>query len=142
MRALIILVLLLSLCPLALAQNKAQLKAPEAKPPIEQFEMRTYYLLHLLKGPNRDQDSATAAAIQTAHLAHLDRLYYAKKLVMAGPILTKQVPGGTDLMGIAVLVAPSADSARVWAEADPAVRAGRLRVLILPWMSARGVCLP
>ena len=139
MRQLLLLALLLVAARPALSQSSAP--APTAKP-IDQSEMRTYYLVHLLKGPQRSQDSATAAAIQTAHLAHLDRLYAEKKLAMAGPILSKQVAEGTDLMGIAVLVAPSADSARAWAQADPAVRAGRLRVQVLPWMSARGVCLP
>jgi uncharacterized protein len=100
-------------------------------------KMKTYYLVLLKKGPNRSQDSATAASIQTAHLAHISKMAADGKLAMAGPC-----PDESDLRGIFIFNVGSMEEAKMLTEADPAVKAGRLIMEIHPWMSERGVTLP
>ena len=107
----------------------------EEKP--DKPEMKTYYLVFLLKGPNRSQDSTEAAKIQEAHLAHLTKMSKEGKLVMAGPLLDDQ-----DLRGICIYDVKNLEEAKALAEADPAVKAGRLKVEVHPWMSQRGAKLP
>jgi uncharacterized protein YciI len=120
--------LFLTLVPvLALAEEKSPNKP----------EMKTYYLVFLLKGPNRGQDSTEAAKIQEAHLAHLTKMYNEGKMAIAGPLLDDQ-----DLRGICVYDVKTLEEAKALAEADPAVKTGRLKVEVHPWMSMRGAKLP
>ena len=104
---------------------------------MDKPEMKTYYLVFLLKGANRNQDSTEAAKIQEAHLAHLTKLSKVGKLVMAGPLLDDM-----DLRGICVYDVKTLEEAKALAEADPAVKSGRLKVEVHPWMSQRGAKLP
>ena len=99
--------------------------------------MKTYYLVFLLKGPNRSQDSTVSAKIQEAHLAHLTKMYNEGKMAIAGPLLDDQ-----DLRGICVYDVKTLEEAKALAESDPAVKAGRLKVEVHPWMSQRGAKLP
>jgi uncharacterized protein YciI len=48
-------------------------------------QIRQYWFVMLMKGPNRTQDSASAAQIQRGHMANINRLYYEGKLKVAGP---------------------------------------------------------
>jgi uncharacterized protein YciI len=98
--------------------------------------MKTYYLVLLKKGAHRDQDSATAAGIQAAHLANINRLYKEGKLDLAGPL-----PDDGDLLGIFVLNVGSREEAERVTAGDPAVKAGRLVMEVHPWLSARGSAL-
>jgi uncharacterized protein YciI len=99
------------------------------------FEPEQLFFGFLKNGPNRAQDADTAAAIQKAHLAHLNEEAAAGRLVLAGPILLKE----GDRRGVFAYRVGSLAEARARAEADPAVRAGRLTVDIHPWMTAKGV---
>jgi uncharacterized protein YciI len=79
-------------------------------------------------------DDEAEAALQDAHMAHLAQLHADGHLVAAGPLL-----GGPHepLRGLSLLrVDP--ERARELKEADPAVRAGRYRVTIMPWMVPAG----
>jgi uncharacterized protein len=79
-------------------------------------------------------DEEAADALQNAHLAHLADLHDAGHLLAAGPLL-----GGPDatLRGLCIFVVEP-DQARSLAECDPAVRAGRFSIEILPWMVPAG----
>lgn len=112
-------------------------KAQTAKDSLPKFEMKTYYLVFYLKGPNRSQDSLTAANIQKGHLAHIDSMYKAGKCPMAGPLLDDG-----HIRGILILTAASLEEAKKLMEKDPAVQAGRLTFEVHPWMAARGSTLP
>ena len=103
----------------------------------KKYEMRTYYMVFLYKGPNRNQDSVTAANIQTGHLANIERLANDGKIAIAGPFLDDK-----DLRGIFIMSVDSMEEATLLCESDPAIKAGRLRYEIHPWMSARGAKLP
>jgi uncharacterized protein YciI len=112
-------------------------KAQEKKSTKDSFEMKTYYLVFLKKGTNRSQDSATAAKIQEAHLAHLAKMNDEKKMCIAGPLLDD-----SEIRGICIYSVESIEEARRLAEQDPAVKAGRLIVEVHPWYAAKGSVLP
>jgi uncharacterized protein YciI len=67
--------------------------------------------------------------LQDAHLAHLADLHEAGYLLAAGPLFD----GGTPLRGLAILNV-GVEDARALKEGDPAVRAGKYRIIALPWM--------
>ncbi len=79
-------------------------------------------------------DEKAAAALQDAHMAHLAKLHEEGYLLAAGPLL-----GGPDekFRGLSILkVEP--EQARMLKEQDPAVKAGRFSVKILPWIVPSG----
>ena len=96
-------------------------------------EMKRYWLVLLQKGPHRNQDSISAAKIQAAHMANINRLAKEGKLVMAGPIGIDD-----DLRGIFLM--NCADSAEVenFVKTDSAVITGRLIMKYYPWWTAKG----
>lgn len=97
------------------------------------FLMKKYFMVHLKKGPNRDQDKKDATVIQEAHLAHLSKLAEDKKLCIAGPF-----EGDSIIQGMAIYSVPNLAIADSLANADPAVKAGRLTVDVFPFWAAVG----
>ena len=112
--------LLLFFCALSLGL------AEEQQPP----QLVTYYLGLLYKGQVRTQPADESAKIQAAHLHHLESLYKQGVLLIAGPM-----GDDGDLRGIVVLKVKSLEDAQAVVNQDPAVKAGRLRVELHPWMS-------
>lgn len=102
----------------------------------EQGEMKTYYMVFLVKGDKRDQDSATAAKIQSQHLEHLTKMWNEGKMDIAGPFLDED-----DTRGVCVYNVKTIEEAKSLAESDPAVKSGRLKVVVRPWMSMKGAVL-
>lgn len=96
----------------------------------QNFELVTYYLGLLYKGPVRTQAADEIEKIQTAHLQHLESLYKQGVLLIAGPM-----GDDGDLRGIVVLKVKSMEEAQAIVNEDPAVKSGRLRVELHPWMS-------
>lgn len=96
-------------------------------------EMKQYWLVFLLKGNNRGQDSATAAKLQEGHMANITRLHNEGVIVMAGPMGYNK-----DLRGIFIIDAKDSITAANHVKTDPAVIAGRLRFEIHPWWTAKG----
>jgi len=89
--------------------------------------IRQYWFVLLTKGPHRDQDSATAAAIQAGHMANIGRLYKEGKLKVAGPF------GEGDWQGIFILDCATREEAEQLLKTDPAIKAGRLLYDIRSW---------
>jgi uncharacterized protein YciI len=108
---------------LAPAQSK---EAPAAPAP----EMTTYYVVFLIRG----DESPDHQKLQDGHIAHTRALHEAGKLVIAGPFLD-----GQTIRGICVYKVASAEEARTLAEGDPAVKSGRLKVEVHPWMVQKGI---
>jgi uncharacterized protein YciI len=106
----------------------------------QEYEMKKYWLVFLMKGPNRNQDSATAARIQTAHLNNIDRLHKEGKIIMAGPM---GYPKGQsrDLSGIFIMDAKDSTEAASYVATDSAIITGRLRFELHPWWTAKGTYL-
>jgi len=94
----------------------------------DEYGMKTYVVALLKAGPNRNQDSATAANLLAAHLANIQRLAKEGKLVIAGPFMDD-----TDLKGIYVFNVQSVEEAKALTETDPAIKAGRLVMELHPW---------
>jgi uncharacterized protein YciI len=99
--------------------------------------MKKYFLCLLKTGPNRDQDSATAAQIQAGHLAHIDAMAKAGQVAIAGPM-----GDDGDLRGILVFTVSSKEEAEKLEAEDPAVKAGRLIMEVHPWWAMKGSRLP
>ena len=122
---------ILILLIIAACNNKATQTKPAEAP--RYGEMKTYWMVFLYRGPNRSQDSATAARIQAAHLANIDRLANEGKIIMAGPMGYDR-----DLRGIFIMDAKDSSEAASFVNTDPAVIAGRLRFEIHPWWAGKG----
>lgn len=102
----------------------------------DNYGMKQYVLAFLKKGPNRSQDSVTAAQLQKAHLENIGRLAKAGKLVAAGPFMDEG-----DIRGIYIFNVPTIEEARELTATDPAIQAGRLVMELHPWYSSAAVSL-
>src|SRR6266487_6717125 len=98
---------------------------------LEAFE------LVLLRRPENppDYDDAELERIQREHLAHHARLRVSGQVVTNGPVIE---PPDPSLRGLTFYRTGSLEEARRLAEADPAVRAGRLTVQIMTWYCPPG----
>ncbi len=87
----------------------------------------------LIKGPHRDQDSATSAAIQKGHLENIDRLKSEGKILVSGPF-------GDDgnWRGIFIFDVPTQEEVVQLLKTDPAIQSGRLSYEIHPWLTPKG----
>jgi uncharacterized protein len=124
---LIALLLPLFIANAAKCQDK---KATDTKPRMEN-QIRKYWFVMLLKGPKRDQDSATAAKIQTAHLNNINRLYNEGKLKVAGPF-----GDNGNWLGIFIFDCETKEEVEKLLQSDMAVSSGRLTYDIRPWYTA------
>ena len=97
--------------------------------------MRRYVFGILRKGAAWKPGSSPALdSLQAAHLAHLQSMWKAGKLVAAGP-----VAGTPDWRGLLIFSADSTAPMRELAEQDPSVRAGRLAVDMWTWYAPAGI---
>ena len=124
----------------AAGAGQASAAAPAAAPPAPivgpgGYEMTTYYVGFLFRGPAWTAESTPETqAIQEKHLANIQRLAGEGKLLLAGPFTDNG-----DLRGMFVFTVGSLEEARALADTDPAVKAGRLRIELHPWYSAKGI---
>jgi uncharacterized protein YciI len=110
----------------------AQQKADDQSKPAPQFKLVEFHMALLKRGPN--WSSATtqdSQLLQQQHVAYVQSLLESGKAIIAGPL-----NDDGDIRGIYVLRAKSADEAKSWALADPAVSSGRLIAEMHPWWSA------
>lgn len=94
----------------------------------DNFGMKPYVLAFLKKGPNRNQDSLTAANLQKAHLENIVRMANEDKLILAGPFMDDG-----DVRGIYIFNVQTVEEARALTATDPAIQAGRLVMELHPW---------
>ena len=105
------------------------------KNPEMKIDMAQHQLVFLLCGdkaasiPEKELEK-----LQQKHLEHIFKMLDTKKAVVAGPFMED-----TDLRGIIVFQLGSVEEAGKFAEQDPAVKAGRLKLEIHPWWVAKGV---
>jgi uncharacterized protein YciI len=128
--------LLLSL--LGLAAQAAEPASPTATPapPAAKFEFETFQLVLLVRPADRKElPEAEAEAIQKQHLAHLTKMGESGKMMVAGPFGDQRDQA---LRGACIYRVGSVEEARALAEADPAVKAGRLRVEVVTWYVGKG----
>jgi uncharacterized protein len=94
----------------------------------DDYGMKKYVMAFLKKGPNRDQDSATAAEIQKGHMANINRLANEGKLIIAGPFMDD-----FDIRGIFIFNVETIEEAEALTKTDPAIKSGRLSMELHPW---------
>jgi uncharacterized protein YciI len=95
-----------------------------------EFDRLTIALL-ILRPDAPELDEQAAAALQDDHLSHLADLHEAGHLLAAGPLSDEKY------RGLSILnVGP--EQALELKQADPAVRAGRFSVKVIPWMVPAG----
>lgn len=94
----------------------------------DEYGMKKYVMAYLKRGPNRDQDSASAVELQKAHLQNITRMAKEGKLVVAGPFLDDQ-----DVRGIYIFDVETIEEAKTLTETDPAIKAGSLVMELRPW---------
>lgn len=110
--------------------------AQDKKEPQKKYEMKTYYLVFLKKGPNRNQDSVTVKKLQEGHMTHLTKMAETGKMDIAGPVMAEM-----DLRGICIYNVATKEEAEKLVNEDPMVKAGRLTAEVIPWYSAKGATL-
>src|SRR4051812_17783829 len=81
--------------------------------------LKQYFFVLLTKGEHRDQDSATSAKIQEAHIRNIERLYKEGKIDIAGPFMEEG-----DWRGIFVFNVESKDGVETLLKTDEAIRSG------------------
>jgi uncharacterized protein YciI len=99
--------------------------------PKEEHKLVQFQMAILKKGPKWDTTKEQERTqIFQQHLANVLSMYKSGKLAIAGPF-------GDDinLVGIFVMRTTSADEAKGWVDADPAVQAGLMEPEIHPWWS-------
>ncbi|HEU4435909.1 MAG TPA: YciI family protein, partial [candidate division Zixibacteria bacterium] len=105
------------------------------KNPGMKIDMAQHQLVFLVRGdkaasiPEKELEK-----LQEKHLEHIFKMLDTKKAAVAGPFMEE-----TDLRGIIVFQLGSVEEAGKFAEQDPAVKAGRLKLEIHPWWVAKGV---
>jgi uncharacterized protein len=96
-----------------------------------EHKLQQYYVVFLMSGENRTHDKATAERIQNEHIQYLTDLWKQGKIILNGPF-----DADTEMRGMSIYKVDNAEMAKRLAEADPAVRAGRLKIEVHPWWSA------
>lgn len=94
----------------------------------DEYGMQQYVMAFLKRGPNRTQDSLTAAQLQQAHMENIGRMADAGKLVVAGPFMDTG-----SIRGIYIFNVRTVEEARALTATDPAIQAGRLEMELHPW---------
>lgn len=102
----------------------------------DEFGMKQYVMAFLKAGPNRDQDSVTAAQIQRAHMDNITSMADAGQLALAGPFLDDG-----ELRGIYVFNVKTVEEAKALTETDPAVQSGRLIMELKPWYGSAALMM-
>ena len=98
--------------------------------------MQKYFIAFLKKGPNRSQPEDEANKLQSAHMAHLGKMYELGYADISGPF-----EDDSDISGITIYNVPTLQMADSLANADPMVKAGRLVIEMHPWWAAKGFSL-
>lgn len=117
-------------------ENLAYDSALAAAVGADEYGMKQYIVAYLKRGPNRNQDSATAEALQKAHLENIMRMADEGKLVVAGPFMDDG-----DVRGIYIFNVATIEEAKALTETDPAIQAGRLEMELHPWYGSAALML-
>lgn len=96
--------------------------------------LKAYTFVMLIKGDTRDHNSEETEAIQKAHMQYMDEMAEKHGLNVAGPFLDDGF-----WRGILIFDETNVDIVKELVENDPAVKAGRLKFEIHPWMTQKGV---
>ena len=114
--------LVLSVIAVAAITRAQDKKEPEHK-------LIEFHMALLKHGPNY-KAAGMPADMRSSHIANVMSLLESGKAVIAGPLADD-----SDLAGVLIFRAKSAEEARAWAENDPALKAGFFVAEMHPWWS-------
>jgi uncharacterized protein YciI len=101
--------------------------------------MRSYWFVLLRRGPAWTADSTPEVAkLMEGHMANIQAMAAAKKLVVAGPFLEDKGPNGP--AGLFILDVASEREARECVERDPSVQAHRFAPEYIQWLGPKKLC--
>lgn len=104
------------------------------KPHAQPFKQMTYYFCFLRRGAKWTAErTPETQKLQEAHMANINAMAKTGKLVIAGPF-----EKAGEYAGVFVFKAGSLDEAKALADSDPAVKAGRLKTDVHPWLVGEG----
>ncbi|HEX9425029.1 MAG TPA: YciI family protein [Pyrinomonadaceae bacterium] len=103
--------------------------APAQEKSEPEHKLIEFHMALLKRGP-KYVATGMPKDLQSQHVANVMSLLESGKAVIAGPL-----GDDSDIAGIFVLRAKSAEEARAWAESDPAVKAGFFSAEMHPWWS-------
>lgn len=101
----------------------------------DEYGMKMYVMAFLKAGPNRDQSKQEAAELQTAHMANIRRMAENGDLVLAGPFAANE----QGMQGIYIFNVTTVEEAAELTKTDPAIKAGRLKMELIPWYGSAAV---
>ncbi len=116
---------ILNLCFLLFTLSISAQKKATNEP---EMNIKQYYFVLLTKGPNRNQDSATASNIMKGHIVNIGKLYNDGKLKVAGPFANDE-----NWQGIFIFDCISLTEVETLLKTDPAIKTGRLNYEIKAW---------
>ncbi len=94
-----------------------------------QFKLVQFQMALLKRGPDpKTEPAQDMASLHAQHMAYVESLLESGKAIIAGPL-----GDDSEILGIFIFRAKSADEARAWAEADPVIKAGHFILEIHPW---------
>ena len=105
------------------------------KPPLVPLTPSNYVFGILVRGSNwTKEETEETKKIQEGHMANINRLAEAGKLVLAGPFVA-----GGERRGVFIFKVDSLSEAQALTDTDPAVIAGRLKVVLYRWSVPKGM---
>jgi len=111
---------------------KGIMKSPPT--PFNFSELKTYYFGLISRGPKWTAERTPETdKLQAGHMANINAMAKAGKLVIAGPF-----DNAGNYSGVFVFKVDTIEEAKALSAADPAVVAGRLAVDVHPWMVLKG----
>ena len=102
-------------------------RAQDKKEP--EHKLIEFHMALLKHGPNY-KAAGMPADMRSGHIANVMSLLESGKAVIAGPLADE-----SDIAGVLIFRAKSAEEARAWAENDPALKAGFFVAEMHPWWS-------
>jgi uncharacterized protein YciI len=103
----------------------------------EEFKIKQYYFVMLVRGPNANEiDSLNLAKIQKGHMTNIRKMGKVGKLKIAGPF-----GDNGNWRGIFIFDVKTEEEVKELLKNDPAIQSGRLAYEIHPWFTEPGSCL-
>jgi uncharacterized protein YciI len=106
----------------------------------ESDPLTRYFVAFLYKGPKfaaMPADSPERKLNHEQHIAYIDKMQEAGKLLTYGPILD-----GGELRGMYIFKAASLEEARQWASQEPSVKIGTIEMRVYTWLGPSSLADP
>lgn len=131
------LLVLIAALQLSHAQNDAYDPELAAEVGADKYGMKKYVIAFLHRGDRvSEYTEEQRSEIQGSHMANINRMAGAGKLVMAGPFF-----GNDELRGLYIFAVESLEEAEELTASDPAIQAGVLKMDLKEWYGSAALML-